>query len=772
MPSAVREPLSPLETLRGMRGWNLSAGLAAVYLAIAFGTVSTGFALALGASNALVGMLSGAQSWGHLLQFVSPLFSQRIVHRKPLCVLTYGLGYSQWLLVAVLPWTLPRAAQPYAMIVLVMLSGALIAVASPISNTWLTDLVPQEVRGRWVARNQSIMAGVAMVASLAAGRWLDTFDAVHKIHGFQILFFIAVAFALASIYVWWHVPEPARMVPREETTSWELLLLPFRHANFRNFTLFIALRTGSVFIAAPFFAVYMIDHLKIPYQWIALYGMCVTLTQIASNPLWGYLADKYGHKPMLRISTFGTALIPVPWFFTTRDNYYWLIPLVQLWAGFMAAGLILSQYNLMLKTAPEEHKEVYIGAHNATVNAAVGLGALLGGFLGDLLKHWGPFVFLGRDITHLHVLFLVSALCRFLGLSLLLRVREEPEIAAMRVMREVGSHSPVRTLWHLRRLQSSPDALTRASSTRALGETGSALPLVELIAALDDSDREVRRQAAHALGQIGDVRAVAALSAKADDPVADIADEAIAALGQIHVDESWVELQRLLGSERTPLRRAAALALGDLGDVRAVELLAETSGRERDPAVFLALLESLARLGGTAAVHRLRPLLARLSPEPARRQIANCIGHLLGGAGEFYRLLEAPSMAQEERVARLLDHARRLLVRWRTARRDERNFFAARLEAALVAFGRQEYLGTLACLRRVAGHALACFAQERGTAVTELLAADAGLRLNFGLLRGLERDGGDTCRREQALLGIFAFGQVIGALRRLGRTGR
>jgi len=55
-------------------------------------------------------------------------------------------------------------AAPYAMIALVMVSGALVAVASPMSNTWLTDLVPQEVRGRWVARNQSIIAGVAMIA--------------------------------------------------------------------------------------------------------------------------------------------------------------------------------------------------------------------------------------------------------------------------------------------------------------------------------------------------------------------------------------------------------------------------------------------------------------------------------------------------------------------------------------------------------------------------------------------------------------------------------
>jgi HEAT repeat protein len=102
-------------------------------------------------------------------------------------------------------------------------------------------------------------------------------------------------------------------------------------------------------------------------------------------------------------------------------------------------------------------------------------------------------------------------------------------------------------------------------------------PLNYLLVALVETDSEVRRAAATALGQLKDTRAVEPL------------------LSALHDTDSEV-------------RRAAAEALGQLGDARAVEPLLSTL-EDHEPFVCEAAVQALGRLGDARAV---RPLLRRL----------------------------------------------------------------------------------------------------------------------------------------------------------------
>jgi hypothetical protein len=186
----------------------------------------------------------------------------------------------------------------------------------------------------------------------------------------------------------------------------------------------------------------------------------------------------------------------------------------------------------------------------------------------------------------------------------------------------------------------------RATAAFRLGDMGSTRSVGSLIAALDDSAREVRMAASRSLGRIGAVEAIDSLvTAGVDGRVpGDVANLALldigpAALAQLHnlathpepaVRSSAVQLIGLLGSAgdapaignqladaAAPVRVAAAGALGRLGAGAARDALMRALD-DRVPAVREAAATALGQLGGRQATSALLPIAQGDSFDVAR----------------------------------------------------------------------------------------------------------------------------------------------------------
>ena len=781
--------LSRLETLRGMRRWNLRGALMAVHSSITTGAYTTGYALHLGASNALIGVLTSAPSWGSLLQTLSPLFTERLARRKLLCVTAFAVSYAMWLPVALIPFFFMGEFRPWAMVAFVAISGVALALASPAATSWLTDLVPHEVRGRFVGRQQSIIAGVGLVVSLGAGAYLDLFPGDHQETGFVSLFIIAVVFAMASIAIWTRIPEPPKLKVAQESPL-HLLSLPFRHKDFRTMTILISIRTLASMTAGPFFAVYMLQTLKISYASIALFVSINTLATIGMRPLWGYLADKFGYRPILLICGAGIAFFPLPWVFTTVENYWIVIPAAQVWGGIMAAGIPLAQFNLMVNTAPEENRSVYLGCHRAMVNAASALGALLGGAAAALCADLGTLNLFGHPIANLQYLFLGSVVLRLTSVALLRRVNEATSTSARVVIEQVSRGRPWTAIWNLIRMTRSSDPVIKARAARELGESRSPLAIDELVLLLDDSDLEVRREVVRALGAIGDESAVTPLMEKVSGSYTDVAEEAVEALGEIRTPLSLTFLVTLLNDARAPIRKRAVLALGNLGDSRAEQALEHLLEHERDDLILLEIAQALGKIGNERVLGRLERLLRDSRPGFERKELAQSICRLLGTSEALYRLFQEDAMHQDAMVARVCTTSRRHLVHRRFDGEFDRTLVETQIEQGLRYFERQQYTEAIACLHRVASHTLQSLAtstrggvliaeyivahppdNQGGDHISLLLENNRDLRLNMNFLDDMY---GESHHRqlhlEEFLIGVLAFQQVANELIRLAHA--
>ena len=173
------------------------------------------------------------------------------------------------------------------------------------------------------------------------------------------------------------------------------------------------------------------------------------------------------------------------------------------------------------------------------------------------------------------------------------------------------------------------DVEVRRAAVHGLGSTQDPRAVDALIQALrSDSDVEVRKQAAWALGQIEDRRAVAALSqALREDRAAAVRSQAAWALGQMEDPASATALGAALRDDDAGVRRNAVWALGQIEDPRAVPALAQALASNDDVEMRRKAAWALGQIDSREAVPPLQAALRDRDME-VRKQAAWALGQI------------------------------------------------------------------------------------------------------------------------------------------------
>jgi MFS family permease len=136
---------------RGMR-FNIAAGaLGNMWVAAALGVPLTMFMDLLGASGVLIGLTVTVQQVAMLLQVPSSLLAERLARRKPFWAALNLTQRLLWFIPAILPLFLAGNARTMSIITvcIVALSAVLSNGAAAAWWSWMADLIPERVRGRF-----------------------------------------------------------------------------------------------------------------------------------------------------------------------------------------------------------------------------------------------------------------------------------------------------------------------------------------------------------------------------------------------------------------------------------------------------------------------------------------------------------------------------------------------------------------------------------------------------------------------------------------------
>ena len=254
--------VTPDERERGLRLLVTEAAFSGGTAALTTGVILTAFALHLGATNVMVGVLASVPFLTQLLQLPAIGLIERWRRRKQIAVFTSLIGRAMLAVMAALAFfsgTLPLLIFLGAQVILCGLG----AVGACAWNAWMRDLAPEDRMGAVFARRTMWLTGISLVLGLAAAFALDVTPpgSFRRDLVFAGMFAAGCITGLISARVVAAMPEPLMPPATGPINLRELLRQPLRDGNFSRLLIFVASWQFAINFATPFFTVFIVRQL-------------------------------------------------------------------------------------------------------------------------------------------------------------------------------------------------------------------------------------------------------------------------------------------------------------------------------------------------------------------------------------------------------------------------------------------------------------------------------------------------------------------------------
>lgn len=623
----MSRPPSRLENLRNLQVANLDVAFATAFGTLVSGSFLVYFIQSLGGSDFWIGLVGAIPALMGLLQIPGAIWGRAYPFYKRFVSpggWTWRLLYAPLIALPLVPLT--GDTRLLILAVCIALATAAVQVVSPIYNDWIAEMVPENSRGWYFSRRTLIATAVGMVAGFAGAVVLDLFrDAGREAVGFAVIFGAGFVCAIVSMVFFERMKDMPRVDPVRGNLreSLRLMVKPVGDRNFRLVLIFVVIFTASQGYAGNFFTAFAREVLTMTFTQIQMLAVSAAIGTVVTVRFWGYLADKYGNKPVLTILTAGVVLTPVMWIFTYPGQPLQstvLLTTLHFFNGALWSGVAVTQLNLFMSTARPEDRANYLGMVLAVQAVVLGVSPLLGAATMEVLRG------MASAENAYKILFAAVVGIRVLALFALLPVREEGSTSIRGALRQLVKFSP-RGARALKTLTASTDVGERAQAIAAVGESNFAMATGELVKALTDPSPRVRRQAALSLAKVADAGAVHDLIRHIEDNRELVEEETLEALGDLGSADAVPVLVSFLKDPRSLLRRTAARSLGQIGDPKAIPPLIEAARVPGDPDLRRAALQALRALEAEEASSVIGDAL--FDPHPSvRTAAAEAVGEL------------------------------------------------------------------------------------------------------------------------------------------------
>lgn len=391
------------------------------------------YALALGASNSQIGLLTSVPSLlGSFFQF----YSIKAMFRRSRKRIVFSGVLAQavsWLFIIFagimfFVFHINSGITPNLLIVIYTVLVIFGASTVPAWSSWMKDLVSKGISGEYFGKRNRICNLVTLISMLAAGFLLDYFKKTKLFLGFMILFAAAFVFRAISAYLFTRKYEPQLQLEKGYYFNFWQFLKKMPQNNFGKFVIFMSLINLATAIASPFFAVYMLKQLNFSYVSYISVIMTSILAGLLFMPAWGRFADSYGNSKVVKICSFLIIMVPFLWLLSPiilvqnpKMLVFFLIA-VEAFSGFAWSGFNLSSSNFIYDAVTRQRMALCVAYSNILNGIGVFIGATLGGLIASM--HFTFFT-----LTPLLFVFMLSGIVRLIiTLAIVPKIKEVREV--------------------------------------------------------------------------------------------------------------------------------------------------------------------------------------------------------------------------------------------------------------------------------------------------------------------------------------------------------
>jgi len=330
-----------------------------IWMACIGGSWMNTFQLMLGFDDIHFGLMTAVVPAAALANLAAVVIIERTGLRKYLFIVSMSISRLLWLVVAVILVTLGGTRVGiWLVLVTVLVSWVLASLGSPAWLTWMGDLLPKRIRGRYWARRSQIARLILIPVAIGLSIFMDYMmdpskpttpeaqpQVVWALAGMLVL---AAMLGLGDILVFLRIREVMPTTPDKPpppvvnidvsrpgtggivgavgyvgryvgAVVWQLLIGPLREHAFRRYVLYGATVNFALTVGGSFYIRNMKENLGLSHLSINIIYMILgpLMAILAARP-WGRLIDRWGRRPAMMVATVVAAFGAVPYFFASR----------------------------------------------------------------------------------------------------------------------------------------------------------------------------------------------------------------------------------------------------------------------------------------------------------------------------------------------------------------------------------------------------------------------------------------------------------------------
>ncbi len=346
------------ELRRSLRLVTAAWALGIIWMTCTGGSWMNSFQVMLGFSNVDFGLMTALPSIATLANLAAVVIIERTGLRKYVFIISKSISRLLWLVVALILVTLAGTrAGIWLVLVTVLIASVLDAIGSPAWLTWMGDLIPRRIRGRFLARRGQITRTILVPVAIGLSIFVDCMTDPSKpvtpqaqpqlLWALAAMFVAAAFFGLADILMFLRIREVRPTTPDKHpppamniaiappgrgaagaaiyavryvaAVIGQLLIDPLKDHAFRRYVLYGAMITFAMTMGGSFYVRNMREDLHLSHMSInVIYMILGPLMAIVSAKPWGTLMDRWGRRPTLMLATLVAAFGAVPYCFASR----------------------------------------------------------------------------------------------------------------------------------------------------------------------------------------------------------------------------------------------------------------------------------------------------------------------------------------------------------------------------------------------------------------------------------------------------------------------